>query len=96
MLFFRKKEDFFQKKVRGSWNYEVSFLKLHLCLYLRNKFQVSNIILVLASSSPQTKRLKNQLILLEMYKRSLSGEENISDFSQYLLKMYFPIIIGNR
>ena len=51
---------------------------------------------VLASSSPQTKRLKNQLILLEMYKRSLSGEENISDFSQYLLKMYFPIIIGNR
>ena len=32
-------------KLRWSWYYNVFFLKLHMCLYLRTKFQVSSKIL---------------------------------------------------
>ena len=32
-------------KLRGPWYHKVYFLKLHMCVYLRTKFQVSSIIL---------------------------------------------------
>ena len=31
-------------KLRGSWYQKVYFLKLNMCVYLRTKFQASNII----------------------------------------------------
>ena len=32
-------------KLRRSWYYQIYFLKLHMCVYLRTKFQVSSLIL---------------------------------------------------
>ena len=32
-------------KLRRSWYYQIYFLKLHMCAYLRTKFQVSSLIL---------------------------------------------------
>ena len=32
-------------KLRGAWNQKVCFLKLHMCMYLRAKFEISRLIL---------------------------------------------------
>ena len=48
------------------WHYEVYFLKLHICLYLRTKFQVSSIF--------QTSCRRGRLVLPRpTSKRTLKG-----------------------
>ena len=44
MLFFSKKV-LTSVNLRGPWYQKIYFLKLHICVYLRAKFQVSTIIL---------------------------------------------------
>ena len=45
MLFLPKNGNFLSAKLRGHGYEKVYFLKLHICVYLRIKFQVSSIIL---------------------------------------------------
>ena len=39
-------------KLRVSWQYELYFLKMHICVYLSIKFQLSSVILTSFTSLP--------------------------------------------
>ena len=39
-------------KLRVSWQYELDFLKMHICVYLSIKFQLSSVILTSFTSLP--------------------------------------------
>ena len=55
VLFWPRNADFFQKMLtstKGPWYYKVYFLKLHMSVYLRVKFQVSSITLTSQKAHP--------------------------------------------
>ena len=46
VLSWQKKMLIFCKRLRESWYWQVHFRKLHMCVYLRTKFEVSSILLM--------------------------------------------------
>ena len=90
---FAKKIWFFAKKMltsaklRRPWYQKVHFLKLHMCVYLRTKFQASSIILTYPPL-PQNEPLKRPP-RLGLNGNSILSHENKKALSSFYHQKYF-------